>query len=158
VGNVTTFYEKQKEVEYLFTEQDIYGFKYVSTVRNIIVHDVLENKLRDRRKFEGIVKQLKRAIQDAAIRRSEIRKPVNVFDAQKGPCFIATAVYGSYEQENVRKLRHFRDTQLLTTASGRFFVKIYYFCSPPIADFLRKHQTFAMPVRKLLDKIVARID
>lgn len=158
-GHSSSFYEKQKEVEYLFSAQDIDAFKYVSAVRNIIVHDVNENKLRDRRKYEQAVQLLKRAIVLAQDTKAALPKPPEVpLNRDKGACFIATAVYGDYDQENVRILREFRDKRLLTTFSGRLFVKTYYFCSPPIANFLRKHQRLAIPVRKALDNLVERIN
>ena len=74
-----------------------------------------------------------------------------------GYCFIATAVYGDYEQTPVRVLRQFRDKQLLTTSFGRLFVKVYYFCSPSIADFIREHRIFIKPIKAVLDKFVAKI-
>ena len=74
-----------------------------------------------------------------------------------GFCFIATAVYGDYEQAPVRVLRQFRDEQLLTTSLGRLFVKVYYFCSPPIANFIREHRIFIKPIKTVPDKIVAKI-
>jgi cold shock CspA family protein len=69
-------------------------------------------------------------------------------------CFIATAVYGDYDHSQVQVLRRYRDDHLRTQSFGRAFISVYYFCSPPIANWLRKHPTFAKPIRVILDKIV----
>lgn len=62
-------------------------------------------------------------------------------------CFIATAAYGSYLDEHVITLRNFRDSHLLTNNLGRAFVSFYYRHSPPLADFLTKHDSLRAVVR-----------
>ena len=54
-------------------------------------------------------------------------------------CFIATAAYGSYLDPHVKVLRDFRDHHLLTNAPGRAFISFYYHFSPPIANYIGKH-------------------
>lgn len=67
-----------------------------------------------------------------------------------GGCFIATAAFGSYQAPHVKLLRIFRDRYLLTNAPGTWFVKQYYTYSPPMADWLREHDTVRALVRVLL--------
>ena len=55
-----------------------------------------------------------------------------------GPCFIATAAYGSPMHPYVNMLREFRDKRLMTNRPGRAFVKLYYKYSPPVARFISK--------------------
>ena len=54
-------------------------------------------------------------------------------------CFIATAVYGSYWEPHVMTLRQFRDSHLLTNKLGTKLIKAYYKHSPPIANYIAKH-------------------
>lgn len=49
---------------------------------------------------------------------------------QSGGCYVATAVYGSYDSPDVRVLRRFRDETLMRTTLGRGFVRSYYAMSP----------------------------
>ncbi len=56
-----------------------------------------------------------------------------------GRCFIATATSGSRKAEEVKALKNYRDSVLMTNTLGRAFVKFYYKLSPPIADFIDKH-------------------
>jgi hypothetical protein len=69
-------------------------------------------------------------------------------------CFIATAAYGNYFDEEVLVLRQFRDEQLLTRSAGRIFVDLYYEYSPPIADLIRGSTSLKFIVRGLLTPLV----
>ena len=57
-----------------------------------------------------------------------------------GGCFIATAAYGSYFAPEVVLLRTFRDQVLLRNMIGKTFVRVYYYFSPPVADFVANHE------------------
>ena len=64
-----------------------------------------------------------------------------------GGCFIATAAYGSMMEPHVKLLRDFRDKFLFNSALGKYFVRSYYTYSPPIADFIAKHDNLRTIVR-----------
>lgn len=49
---------------------------------------------------------------------------------KQGGCYVATAVYGSYDCPEVWVLRRFRDETLMQTKIGRSFVRTYYTLSP----------------------------
>ena len=71
-----------------------------------------------------------------------------------GGCFIATAAYGSYMEPHVKILRKFRDRFLLEGSIGKAFVNFYYKYSPPIADYIAKHETLRAAVRFSLFPLV----
>jgi len=64
-----------------------------------------------------------------------------------GGCFIATAAYGSNQARHVMILREFRDRFLFKHSLGRSFVALYYKYSPPMADYISRHDTIRMFVR-----------
>lgn len=74
-----------------------------------------------------------------------------------GGCFIATAAYGSYLDPHVMVLRTFRDRYLSTNVPGRFFVQLYYRHSPPLADYISRHEGIRMIVRWGLTPIIYAI-
>lgn len=69
-------------------------------------------------------------------------------------CFIATAAYGSYFEPHVKVLRDFRDSILLTNKLGQVFVNFYYSTSPPIADYIAKHESLKAMTRWALTPLV----
>jgi len=77
---------------------------------------------------------------------------------KKGGCYIATAVYGSYDAPEVMTLRCFRDDTLAKNIFGRLFIRFYYWVSPIIAKKLNKKTGINRFVKVLLDKWVINLD
>jgi len=57
-------------------------------------------------------------------------------------CYIATAVYGSYDCPQVWTLRRFRDNMLAKTWYGRTLIRAYYAISPTIVKWFGKAEWF----------------
>jgi hypothetical protein len=70
-------------------------------------------------------------------------------------CFIATAAFGSKYEKHVQVLRRFRNLYLIPNRIGRAFVKGYYRYSPPLADFIGKHDILRTLVRWGLVPLIA---
>ena len=85
-------------------------------------------------------------------------KPESSTDTKSsGGCYIATAVYGSYDAAEVLVLRQFRDERLNTTAPGRTLVRVYYSLSPRIAGAFRDRPAINRTAKRILDRIVRRL-
>ncbi len=78
-------------------------------------------------------------------------------ESKKEGCYIATAVYGSYDCPQVRILRRYRDDALSATILGRAFIRAYYFISPWLVANFADKKWFNRFFRKRLDKMVARL-
>lgn len=76
---------------------------------------------------------------------------------QKSGCYIATAVYGSYDCPEVWMLRRFRDNTLDRTWYGRAFIRTYYAVSPTLVRWFGKDSWFQALFRPVLDRLVARL-
>lgn len=74
-----------------------------------------------------------------------------------GPCYVATAVYGSYDCPEVWTLRRFRDYTLAETWYGRAFIHTYYSISPTIVKWFGSSHWFKTLWHKPLDKLVKRL-
>ena len=71
-----------------------------------------------------------------------------------GGCFIATAAYGSSLAPHVMILKQFRDQILSHHGLGRKFIDFYYKNSPPLADYIARHEPLRDGVRWLLYPVV----
>ena len=70
------------------------------------------------------------------------------------PCFIATAVFGSSTEPEVRILREFRNRFLLPYSIGKKFIALYYEYSPPIAASIANYSYLKTIIRWSLLPIV----
>jgi hypothetical protein len=66
---------------------------------------------------------------------------------KEGICFIATAAYGTETAKEIDILREFRNEVLLPNSLGARFVSLYYQISPPIANFISRHEILTRLVR-----------
>ncbi|GAA1743963.1 CFI-box-CTERM domain-containing protein [Microcella frigidaquae] len=75
-----------------------------------------------------------------------------------GGCYIATAVYGSYDSPPVRVLRRWRDEVLQTSAAGRVVIHFYYWASPRLVAALGERRVFTVSARFALDRFVRKLE
>ncbi len=98
-----------------------------------------------------VTSEMTQAIFDFIQATGKVGVDVNTLTIQGGGggggCFIATAAYGSLMEPHVKILREFRDRFLHTNTMGKAFVGLYYTCSPPLAEFIAKHDALRGPVR-----------
>lgn len=71
-----------------------------------------------------------------------------------GGCYVATAVYGSYDCPQVWTLRRFRDNTLASTWYGRAFIRTYYAISPTLVKWFGHTAWFKNMWRSKLDRMV----
>lgn len=74
-----------------------------------------------------------------------------------GGCYVATAVYGSYDCPQVWTLRRFRDYTLAETWYGRAFIKTYYAISPTLVKWFGHTEWFKKMWKGKLDRMVAKL-
>ncbi len=74
-----------------------------------------------------------------------------------GGCYVATAVYGSYDCPQVWTLRRFRDFTLAKTWYGRAFIRTYYAVSPTLVKWFGNTGWFKGLWQGKLDRMVARL-
>jgi hypothetical protein len=80
-----------------------------------------------------------------------------VTKGKKEGCYIATAVYGSYDCSQVMILRRYRDNVLSTHFFGRAFIRAYYFVSPWLVAHFADKKWFNSFFRKRLDKMILNL-
>lgn len=77
--------------------------------------------------------------------------------SQGGGCYVATAIYGSYDCPEVWTLRRFRDYQLAESVFGRLFIKTYYLVSPQLVKWFGKTEWFSDLFKPVLNKLVCKL-
>ena len=73
-------------------------------------------------------------------------------------CYVATAVYGSYDCPQVWTLRRYRDYTLAETWYGRSFICTYYAISPMLVKWFGKTDWFKNMWKPKLDKMVKELN
>ena len=75
-----------------------------------------------------------------------------------GGCYVATAVYGSYDCPEVWTLRRYRDNTLARTFYGRFFIHTYYAISPTLVKWFGNKEWFKKMWKPKLDNMVEKLN
>jgi hypothetical protein len=105
--------------------------------------------------FPDVIKKAQ-MFQSSAKNPDIVRSFMKMVKANNPRCFVATAAFGSPDHEYVLYLRHFRDRRLMTSVTGRMFVRLYYRFSPPLARWLLHREWAKAPARVIL-RGVARL-
>jgi len=157
--------KKPNEIKYGQGHTDPYG-KYFTSLRfaltndHKLIVDLGREKFSDENSNAEIITDIRKAfVEHLLITESEQPKVYDDPYAKKsGGCYVATAVYGSYDCPQVWTLRRYRDYSLATTWYGRLFIKTYYAVSPTIVKWFGKTKWFNMFWKSKLDKMVARLN
>ncbi len=75
-----------------------------------------------------------------------------------GGCYVATAVYGSYDCPQVWTLRRYRDDTLAKTWYGRLFIHTYYAISPTLVKWFGNTDWFRNMWKPKLDRMVSNLN
>ena len=81
----------------------------------------------------------------------------NLEKGKSSGCYVATAVYGSYDCPQVWTLRRYRDYTLAETWYGRAFIKTYYAISPTLVKWFGHTDWFKNMWKGKLDRMVAKL-
>ncbi len=99
-------------------------------------------------------------LRDGAIRKLQEIEPDYIPPVQEqknsGGCYVATAVYGSYDCPQVWTLRRYRDYTLAETWYGRAFIHTYYTISPTLVKWFGNAEWFKKMWKGTLDRMVAK--
>ena len=88
---------------------------------------------------------------------TEVIDGTNIPVEEGGGCYVATAVYGSYDCPEVWTLRRSRDYELTETWHGRLLIKAYYAISPTIVKWFGDTAWFKKMWKGKLDRMVSNL-
>lgn len=93
---------------------------------------------------------------DGSTERIEL-SDISLTKPEGAGCYVATAVYGSYDCPQVWTLRRFRDNTLAETWYGRAFIRTYYAISPTLVKWFGETDWFRNMWRGRLDRMVQKL-
>ena len=118
------------------------------SVSHIITMDAKKNITEEIRRYHNIIKKC-----DPTYTVPTVPDP----QPPKSGCYVATAVYGSYDCPQVWTLRRYRDYVLAETWYGRAFIHTYYAISPTLVKWFGKTRWFKKLWKGKLDRLVAKL-
>lgn len=89
---------------------------------------------------------------------SKLLDAYNQSGTTKKGCYIATAVYNTYDCPEVWTLRRYRDYILAETWFGRVFIHMYYAISPWLVKWFGSAEWFKNLWKPTLDKMVTKLN
>lgn len=125
------------------------------TVSNARIEGLIVNFMDGTSEFykENDIASKKSAVQSNATTNSNSSNNTT----ESGGCYVATAVYGSYDCPQVWTLRRYRDYTLAETWYGRAFIKTYYAISPTLVKWFGKTTWFKKMWQGKLDRMVSKL-
>ncbi len=180
-------YKKELEYEERYSYKDIWNFRYIPNAFGAIdilftLGDCFEEYYSDdpamREKilllWKSAIDKTSKKILGNGYTKKDFRETISskippyvekiknyepTYEAPKtsGGCYVATAVYGSYNCPEVWTLRRYRDNTLAQTWYGRAFIKTYYAISPTLVKWFGKTEWFKKMWRGTLDKMVKNL-
>ena len=161
--------DNRGETYYLFAKM---AFHFIESVENIIKIDdqlIYWKMIYEQRKYlvgnTGLTVEARNKNRELAlavgkqIHEKDQSFTVDTIDevTQSG-CYVATAVYGSYDCPQVWTLRRFRDFTLAETWYGRAFIRTYYAISPTLVKWFGHTEWFKNMWKGKLDRMVANLN
>lgn len=77
---------------------------------------------------------------------------------KRSGCYVATAVYGSYDCPEVWTLRRYRDNVMDESWYGRLFIRIYYAVSPTLVKWFGETKWFRNLLKNPLNRWVSKLN
>lgn len=87
-----------------------------------------------------------------------IEKTEKQIERSSSGCYVATAVYGSYDCPEVWTLRRYRDDTLASSWYGRSFIRLYYSISPTFVKWFGSTKWFKQLWKSPLDRMVKKLN
>lgn len=131
-----------------------YAFEYCSALRKVKIDGAPEI---DSGAFYGCAIQTVEASEEFKKKNWKVFDCLKEYQPRESGCYVATAVYGSYDCPEVWTLRRFRDDTLDRTWYGRAFIRTYYAVSPTLVRWFGTTGWFRSLFKAPLDRLVWKL-
>lgn len=124
---------------------------------NIALNEDVANLLNKIKQNPDRAKKYAERILEMDPNNAEAKKILGIGE-KSGGCYVATAVYGSYDCPQVWTLRRYRDDTLAETWYGRAFIRTYYAVSPTLVKWFGNAAWFRNMWKPSLDRMVRKLN
>ena len=124
----------------------------------IDLNEDVQRLLRRCREEPSRAKQCAERILEIDPNNAEAKRRLSAYQGKSGGCYIATAIYGSYDCPQVWTLRRYRDYSLAKTWYGRAFIRTYYAISPTLVKWFGDLELFKNFWKPRLNRMVDRLN
>lgn len=107
---------------------------------------------------EEIIQGFNPSHKKPSLKKYEVPASTTRESSKSSGCYVATAVYGSYDCPEVWTLRRYRDYTLAETWYGRAFIHTYYAISPTLVKWFGNTEWFRKMCKPTLDRMVAKLN
>lgn len=163
----------EEETNFYFNFTDYFLYKAILQIRSGVFAKQPKKSFTSK-ELKPVYDELT-AVLDGAIEKNDRHKPTYIqrkadvissyneeltkygITVQKGGCYIATAVYGSYDCPQVWTLRRYRDGVLANSLWGRAFIHVYYALSPTLVKWFGHRKWFSGLWRGVLDTLIYKL-
>ena len=137
----------------LKTAEDMIRYRILAKVNTgngmvYLFNDTNNSGLTDLQKVQAKIKAIDPSYTPAEPPKRQVKK---------SGCYVATAVYGSYDCPQVWTLRRFRDDVLAKSWCGRAFIRTYYAVSPTLVKWFGQAKWFQGMWRPVLNRMVDKL-
>ena len=158
---VNLLYSFGDKIELFFPEDSIIQVTFRSAwelgiEKHMEILKYIQDKDTEKERIQSYIEKIKKY--DTEYKEPDVDADLREPETPKKGCYIATAVYGTYDCPELWMLRRFRDNILAKTWYGRKLVSFYYFISPKMVKVFSGNSLMLGIWKKIINHVLVILE